>query len=85
MIINDISIQKINYLTCDNWIVELPLFDLKVETISRWKANSLYVLQINTGLYWNQIEFSVDALEEINKYWDICVSKNLDYMNIKFE
>lgn len=85
MIINDISIQKINYLTCDDWIVELPLFDLKVETISRWKANSLYVLQINTGLYWNQIEFSVDALEEINKYWDICVSKNLDYMNIKFE
>ena len=82
MIINDISIQKINYLTCDNWIVELPLFDLKVETINRWKANSLYVLQINTGLYWNQIEFSVDALEEINKYWDICVSKNLDYMEL---
>ena len=82
---NDISIQKINYLTCDNWIIELPLFDLKVETISRWKANSLYVLQINAGLYCNQIEFSVNALEEINKYWDICMSKNLDYMNLKFK
>ena len=80
-----ISIQKINYLSCNDWIIELPLFDLKVETISRWNANSSYVLQINAGLYWDQIEFSIDTLEKVNKYWDVCMSKNLDYMNLKFE
>ncbi len=76
------SIQKVDYLTCDNWVIELPLFDLKVDTTSRWKANSLYVLQINAGLYWDVIEFTVEALEKINKCWDVCMSMNLDYMKL---
>ena len=73
-----ISIQKTDFLTCDNWVIELPLFSLKTHTVSRWKANSLYVLELDSGLDYKQVEFNLDTLEKINKYWNVCIVNDLD-------
>lgn len=92
-------IEKRWHLLCDEPVLELPILDLKPKLTLKSEANSDYVLtsiEFVQMLYsWERlfpnrefamhIDVTLEQLEQINKYWDICMSKNLDYMKIKFK
>lgn len=88
-----INIEKRWNTLCDEAVLELPILNVKPVLIWKSDAVSDYVLtsaQFMNSLYnidrvgmW--INLTLEQIDQINKYWDICVSKNLDYMNLKFE
>jgi len=88
-----IKIEKRWNTLCDEAVLELPI--LNVEPVLVWKSDAVsdYVLSsvqfmnslYNIGHFEMQINITLEQIEQINKCWDICISKNLDYMNIKFK
>ena len=90
-----IRIEKHWNTLCDEAVLELPI--LNVEPVLVWKSdavsdyvlssvqfmNSLYNINMDSVGMW--VNLTLEQIEQINKYWDICISKNLDYMNIKFK
>lgn len=88
-----IKIEKRWNTSCAEAVLELPILNVKSELVWKSDAVSDYVLssvQFMNSLYdRNLIEacvnFTLEEIDQINKCWDICVSKNLDYMNLKFK
>jgi len=76
----------------DEAVIQLPLFNLKEELVWKSESNSEYVL-ISTGfmhalcndIYPRHVNFTLDQLEQINKYWNTCIENDLDYMEIKLK
>ncbi len=96
--LNDLYVIKIEKhwnTLCDEAVLELPI--LITKPILVWKSNAvsdyvltsvqfmntLYNINIDSVGMW--VNLTLEQIEQINKYWDICISKNLDYMNIKFK
>ena len=87
-----INIEKRCNTLCDEAVIQLPLFSLSEELVWKSDSNSEYVLtspEFMNALYIficpPQVCFTLNQLERINKYWNICVEKDLDYMKIKFK
>lgn len=94
--LTDLYVMKIEKrwnTLCDEAVLELPILTTKPILVWKSDANSDYVFTsvgfMNTlynidyvGMW---VNLTLQQVEQINKYWDICVSKNLDYMNLKFE
>lgn len=88
-----IKIEKRWNTLCDEAVLELPILITKPVLVWKSDAISDYVLtsvvfmntlyDINRVGMW--VNLTLKQIEQINKYWDICISKNLDYMNLKFE
>lgn len=90
-----IRIEKHWHILCDEAVLELPILITKPVLV--WKSNAVsdYVLtspefmntlyDVNIDYVGMCVNLTLEQIEQINKYWDICISKNLDYMNIKFK
>ena len=79
------TIQKTDLLTCDDWVIELPLFNLEAPFVPRWSANSLYVLHLNLGIEPYEVIFELNELEQINRLWDTCISNNLNSVDLMLD
>ncbi len=71
-------------------VLELPILDARSVLVWSSAAVSDYVLTsiqfmndiFHVGMW---IDLTLEQIDQINKCWNICVSKNLDYMNLKFK
>lgn len=87
------KIEKRWNTLCDEAVLELPI--LNVKPVLVWKSDvvSDYVLSsvqfmnclYNIGHVGMCVNLTLEQIDQVNKYWDICVSKNLDYMYLKFK
>lgn len=88
-----IKIEKRWNTLCDEAVLELPILIIKPMLVWKSDAVSDYVLTspgfMNTlyNIGWDEtwVNLTLEQIDQINKYWDICVSKNLDYMYLKFK
>lgn len=94
--LTDLYVMKIEKrwnTLCDEAVLELPI--LITEPVLIWKSDAVsdYVLTsvgfmnalYNINGIRTLVNLTLEQIDLINKCWDICVSKNLDYMNLKFK
>lgn len=88
-----IKIEKRWNTLCDEAVLELPILNIKPVLVWKSDAVSDYVLTsvgfmnalYNINGIRTLVNLTLEQIDQINKCWDICVSKNLDYMNLKFK
>lgn len=88
-----IKIEKRWNTFCDEAVLELPILITKPILVWKSDAVSNYVLTSPGFMYTlynidrigTCVNLTLEQIDQINKCWDICVSKNLDYMNLKFK
>jgi len=88
-----IKIEKRWNILCDEAVLELPILNVKPVLIWKSDAVSDYVLTsvgfmnalYNINGIRTLVNLTLEQIDQINKCWDICVSKNLDYMYLKFK
>jgi len=88
-----IKIEKRWNILCDEAVLELPILNVKPVLVWKSDAVSDYVLTsvgfmnalYNINGIRTLVNLTLEQIDQINKCWDICVSKNLDYMYLKFK
>ena len=85
-----IMVEKRENILYGEVVLELPILNARSILVCGSAAVSDYVLtsaqfinsMFQAGMW---VDLTLEQIDQINKCWDICVSKNLDYMNLKFK